>query len=696
MDRNVLGTFVLLVLASGWTTYSEAGQASDRDTVKIAAVQVCGYDKGYIERPGFDPGEAVVKYIKRASEDGAQLVVFPEYVLGRIAVPGPVTEKISRAAAAAGIYVIVGCWEVHADGSFANTALLFDRQGHIQGKYHKTHAAVDTFEGTPAYAHPPAGRSTEWFIQNDPEWIMEKGQDLPVFDLDFARVGILTCYDGWFPEPFRVLSLKGAEIIVWINGRGGSVEGFIVKTAMFHNSVALVTANQAYGGGTMIADWPATIKATCPPQEESYVSASIDLKRLRDIRKHSRNYQQRRPDLYGEILQTQTAWGRTTLGTDRVPGVVMAYAPPSSKIYIGSPGIAVCSDGTYVAKYDECGEGSSEWTSAVTHVVRSRDRGASWEPVATIDGLFWATLFAHGSDLYLLGTDRHDGAVVIRRSSDGGRTWTTPQDARSGLLLDGGNYHCAPVPVLVHRGRLWRAMEDVTGNRPGARHFRAFMMSAPVDADLLSATSWTSSSRIEGDPTWLGGKFDGWLEGNAVATPAGDIVNVLRVEYRPEGGKAAVVRVSGDGRRAMFDPNADLIDLPGGTKKFTIRYDPVSNLYWTLANPVLPKHRSTNPGRVRNALALMCSQDLREWTMRCVVLYHPDPAKHGFQYVDWLFEGEDMIVVSRTAFVAGPDEPPRQHDANYLTFHRLGDFRQLTMADSAPGARPGEEAWTRP
>jgi hypothetical protein len=97
---------------------------------------------------------------------------------------------------------------------------------------------------------------------------------------------------------------------------------------------------------------------------------------------------------------------------------------------------------------------------------------------------------------------------------------------------------------------------------------------------------------------------------------------------------------------------------------------------------------------VRNALALMCSPDLRAWTMRCVVLYHPDPAKHGFQYVDWLFEDEDMIVVSRTAFVTGPDEPPRQHDANYLTFHRLEDFRQLTMADSAPGARPGDDAWT--
>ena len=316
MYLNLLRMFVLLVSVSAWVTASEAGQGTDRGAVKVTAVQVCGYDKGYVERPGFDPTKALVKYIHKASADGAQLVVFPEYVLGRIAVPGPVTQRIAEAAAAAKVYVIVGGWEVYADNSFANTALLFDRQGHIQGKYHKTHPAVDKFEGTPAYAHPPAGRSTEWFIQNDPEWIMKKGQDLPVFELDFARIGIITCYDGWFPEPFRVLSLKGAEIIIWINGRRGHVEDYIVKAAMFHNSVALVTANQAYGAGTMIADWPATIKAVCPPRKETCITATIDLRRLRNIRKHSSNYQQRRPELYGEILKKQTAWGETMEDTN--------------------------------------------------------------------------------------------------------------------------------------------------------------------------------------------------------------------------------------------------------------------------------------------------------------------------------------------------------------------------------------------
>ncbi|MBC8869370.1 MAG: carbon-nitrogen hydrolase family protein, partial [Planctomycetes bacterium] len=258
----------------------EPGQGRP-DTVKVAAVQILGYDKSDVPRPGYDPTEAMIPHINKAGEDGAQLVVFPEYVLGRIPVPGPTTEKISKAAAANRIYVIVGCWEVYDDDSFANAALLFDRAGKIIGKYYKTHAAVDRWEGDPPWSKPPSGKDTDWFIKNDPEWIMKRGEDLPVFELDFGRIGILTCYDGWFPESFRVLSLKGAEILVWINGRGGAVEDFIVKSAMFRNHVAVITTNQAYGAGTMIADWPTRILARCPDRKESYITGTINLKNIR-------------------------------------------------------------------------------------------------------------------------------------------------------------------------------------------------------------------------------------------------------------------------------------------------------------------------------------------------------------------------------------------------------------------------------
>ena len=292
---------VLLVANLAGLASPPASQPSSY--VKVAAVQISGYDKCDLPREDYDPSSTLVPYVNRAGQDGAQLVVFPEYVLGHIRVPSPVTERISAAAAINQIYVIAGCWEDFDHGEYANTALIFDRQGRIAGKYHKTHAAVDHFEGEPAWSRPPTGKDHAWFLRNDPEWKMQRGDDLPVFDFDFGKVGVLTCYDGWFPESFRTLSLQGAELIVWINGRGGLVEDFLVKSVMFQSHVAMVSTNQAYGGGTMIGDLPARILARCPDREECYITANLDLSNVRRVRRLSRNFQQRRPDLYKPLTK---------------------------------------------------------------------------------------------------------------------------------------------------------------------------------------------------------------------------------------------------------------------------------------------------------------------------------------------------------------------------------------------------------
>jgi predicted amidohydrolase len=273
------------------------------DRVKVAAVQITGYTKCFEPRADYDPSEAILAYTQRAAGDGAQLVVFPEYHLGRIRVPSAVTERVGHAAAEHGIYVIVGCWELLDNDQFANAALLFGRDGRIVGKYYKTHAAVDQYEGEPAYSRPPSGRDRQWLIENDPEWIMKRGDQFPVFELDFGNLGIATCYDGYFPETFRLLALNGAEIIVWINGRHGRVQDFVVHTAMLHNEVCMICTNQAYGAGTMIAQWPASILAECPDPQEDYVTATLDLGRLRAARAQSRNAQQRRPEIYGDLVK---------------------------------------------------------------------------------------------------------------------------------------------------------------------------------------------------------------------------------------------------------------------------------------------------------------------------------------------------------------------------------------------------------
>jgi hypothetical protein len=369
-----------------------------------------------------------------------------------------------------------------------------------------------------------------------------------------------------------------------------------------------------------------------------------------------------------------------------VPGVVIDHSPASSGIYIGSPSLAVLTNGDYVASHDEFGPKSTEHTRAVSHIFQSQDRGATWKKISTIDGAFWSSLFTHHGALYLLGPDKHHGNVLIRRSTDGGVTWTSPTNSSAGLLRGDGQYHCAPMPVIEHGGRLWRAMEWRNPPIAWGINYRAGMLSVPVGADLLNASNWRSSNFLPSDRAWNGADMGAWLEGNAVVTPAGELVDLLRVQTKSPDERAAIVHISPDGKTASFDPAAGFIKFPGGAKKFTIRFDPQTRRYWSLASIVLDRYRASDPGRTRNTLALTSSSDLLNWEVRCILLHHPDVARHGFQYVDWLFDGEDIIAACRTAFDDAQGGAHNCHDANFLTFHRFANFRRLTMADSVPYA----------
>jgi len=234
-------------------------------------------------------------------------------------------------------------------------------------------------------------------------------------------------------------------------------------------------------------------------------------------------------------------------------------------------------------------------------------------------------------------------------------------------------HHCAPVPVLRHGGRLWRAFELQTGSWPSG--FVPFVLSAPEDVDLLQAASWTATNGVR----WGGWEpYEGWLEGNIVADPEGTLVNILRLHDRRNGGKAALMLLSRDGDSLTFDPSTGFLDFPGGCKKFTVRYDSVSQRYWSLTNWVHPDDRGGDVERTRNTLALTCSPDLRQWSLRSLVLRSPDVRATGFQYVDWLIDGEDLIAVSRTASDDGLGGAHNAHDANFLTFHRIRGFRERT------------------
>jgi len=385
------------------------------------------------------------------------------------------------------------------------------------------------------------------------------------------------------------------------------------------------------------------------------------------------------------------AWWGVTAGATP-PGVVVDHLPAAGEQYVGSPSIARLSDGTLVATHDHFGPGSSEWTSAVTAVFSSADGGLTWERIATIDGAFWSNLFVHGGALWLMGPTRHHGPLVIRRSDDGGRSWTEPEDASSGILAEGA-WHTAPMPVLEEGGRLWRAVEDASGGSEWGKRYSPVMLSAPVGSDLLDRASWRFTKPVPRDPDWLGGRFVGWLEGSAVADAGGNILDILRVEAGPlaPGGveQAAIVTVGADGTTAAFDPATGFIPFPGGAKKFAIRRDPRSlekgmePVWWTLASAAPPSLAGKGkPASVRNTLVLMRSGNLRDWELRSILLHHPNVARHAFQYVDWIVDGDDLLAVSRTAHDDGGSGAHSAHDANFLTFHRMVRFRELDRGDS--------------
>jgi hypothetical protein len=361
------------------------------------------------------------------------------------------------------------------------------------------------------------------------------------------------------------------------------------------------------------------------------------------------------------------------------PGIVIHHRPASTGLYIGSPSLCVLPNGDYLASHDLFGPASKEHDLAKGRLYRSTDKGATWSHVRDFEGFFWTGLFTRGDAAYLLGTDKHHGRVVIRRSTDNGTTWSEPS------TLAGGQWHTAPMPVIEHVGRLWRAIEDAEGGTKWGERYRARMMSAPAGADLLDPESWTFSNPLARDASWLGGDFAAWLEGNAVADSQGGIVNLLRVDTSRVPEKAAVVRISKDGTTATFDPARDFTDFPGGAKKFTIRQDPRGGGYWSLASIVPGRHAADGkPAGIRNTLALVHSKDLRSWDIRSVLLYHPDVVKHGFQYVDWHFDGADLIAACRTAWDDAGGGARNNHDANFLTFHRWQNFRALTRKDDVP------------
>ncbi len=387
------------------------------------------------------------------------------------------------------------------------------------------------------------------------------------------------------------------------------------------------------------------------------------------------------------------------------------YQPERTLTYLGSPSLVRLDDGALLVSHDYFGlkgcPKNHEGEESLTSIYRSEDDGATWVNITHIMNCYWSSLFIHNGAVYILGTSQQYGSIVIRRSLDGGFTWTHPADERSGLLFRGGyhreppSYHCAPVPIVRHAGRLYRAFEDC--DPPGWGNFQAGVISAPADADLLDAANWTMSNKIPFDPAWIPSEWDpaeaeapGWREGNIVLAPDGQLWNIMTHEAGSILEEVATrLKIADEGRTLSFDPECGYVKFPGSKAKFTIRRDPQTGKYLSLVNnladPDLLRelatgdlkargHRGKHPMRQRNVLSLSASDDLWNWRIVKTLMYDDtglEPAESvlltGFQYVDWQFDGEDLIYVVRTAYRGTRNF----HDSNRIIFRRLSKFRDL-------------------
>jgi N-carbamoylputrescine amidase len=222
-------------------------------------------------------------FIERAAADGADLVVLPELansgcglgsrepegVLAEEIPGGPTVRGWREAAEASGVCVVGGLLEREGD-VLRNSAIILDPG--LVGRYRKTH------------------------LWDREKLLYEPGRELPVFDTVLGRIGLLICYDAWFPEAVRTLALRGAQMICvpsnapddWVpeHHRRGELTMLNIHCIAGANAnrVFVAAANrtgEGYLGRSCVVDVTGGVLALAGASEEEITSAEIDVERAK-------------------------------------------------------------------------------------------------------------------------------------------------------------------------------------------------------------------------------------------------------------------------------------------------------------------------------------------------------------------------------------------------------------------------------
>ena len=264
--------------------------------------------------------EKAVEKIREASKAGSQIVCLQELFISlyfcdvedyqnfKLAepIPGPITVQLASLACELGVVIIASLFEKRAPGLYHNTTAVLDADGKYLGKYRKMHIPDD-----------PAYYEKFYFTPGDLGY--------KVFKTKFATIGILICWDQWYPEAARITSLLGAEILFYPTAIGWSTlqdeesntEQYnawqtIQRSHAVANGVHVVSVNRVgleqngamnFWGGSFIANPMGTILSEASHDREEIITNEIDLSQTDTYRTHWPFMRDRRIDSYEPITK---------------------------------------------------------------------------------------------------------------------------------------------------------------------------------------------------------------------------------------------------------------------------------------------------------------------------------------------------------------------------------------------------------
>ena len=171
----------------------QPGQPGRR--VKVAAIAI-GYGGDHDQKL-----KLAVEHLETAGRNGVDIACLPEEFAGTKAepIPGPTTNAVGELAKKYHMYVVCPIREQAAGGRQYNTAVLLDRAGKVAGRYRKV------------------------FVFWGENGVSPSTEGVQVFDADFGRIALLTCFDANFDEVWQEAERKGAEMVLWPSAYGGGL-----------------------------------------------------------------------------------------------------------------------------------------------------------------------------------------------------------------------------------------------------------------------------------------------------------------------------------------------------------------------------------------------------------------------------------------------------------------------------------------